>query len=445
MMKMFSDFCEKHRLISENDHILCAVSGGADSMAMLDILHKMSETYYINISVAHLNHGIRGEEADRDERFVQEFCEKLGIILRSEKVNVPEYAKLNSLGIEESARILRYDFLQKTANELTCNKIATAHNARDNAETVLMNLCRGSGLRGLCGISPVRGNIIRPILCFDRHEIEEYLEINGISFQTDTTNFDTKYSRNCIRYGAIKELEAYNEKFASKFLSATELLREDEIFLNSLAEKYLSENAEISASNLTKQPYSIASRVIMMKAPNISRLQVDQVLQLANSNSAHMSVDVVGMRISKVYDKLYFGYISANSLGDVEISVNEPLIWGIFEINCQACVLDYEKIQNKQNLCFKSEKICGKIMVTGRKSGDSMRIPQRKITKSLKKLFSEASIEPNKRNLLPVIRDEKGVVAVLGFGVDERVEAKIGDYVTIINIKPLSEEENTDA
>ncbi len=441
-MMMISNFCKKHGLIERGDKILCAVSGGADSMAMLAILLEMAEKAEIEICVAHLNHGIRGVEADSDERFVMEYCEKFNIIYRTEKVNVPEFANNNSMGIEETARVLRYEFLEKTAKELNCNKIATAHNARDNVETVLMNFCRGSGLRGLCGIAPMRGNIIRPILCLDRPEIEAYLAENAIEYVTDFTNLDTKYTRNSLRHGTVKELEAHNADFASKFLSATELLREDERFLDELAENYLKENPEISASDLAKQAYSIASRVILKKAPRATSRQVAEILSMLKSEKTHATIDITACRVTKSYDALFFGKKCRKSVEELAIYRNEAYNWGKYEIFSKIEVLNTEKYLDKANLCFKSDLVCGKIMVTGRKTGDTLRLSRRKLTKTLKKLYAEACIESSEREFLPVFRDDKGVLGVFSFGVDERVEAKIGDLAIIVNIKKQAEEEN---
>ncbi|MBQ9858545.1 MAG: tRNA lysidine(34) synthetase TilS, partial [Oscillospiraceae bacterium] len=165
------EFIEKNSMISKGDTVLAAVSGGADSVCMLHILLELSKEHNFTVCAAHFNHTLRGEEADRDEAFVKELCTSLGVPFYAGRGDVAAFAKEQGKSTEEAARIMRYDFLHKTASETGAAKIATAHNADDNAETVILNLARGTGLAGLRGIPPVRDNIIRPILCLTREDV----------------------------------------------------------------------------------------------------------------------------------------------------------------------------------------------------------------------------------------------------------------------------------
>ena len=174
-------WCRRLGLFSEGDRVICAVSGGADSMAMLWCLHCLQSELSVSVQAAHFNHRLRGAESDRDERFVREFCASRGIALT---VGAAPEGSYGASGVEETARRLRYAFFET----LDCDKLATAHNANDNAETVLLNLMRGAGLRGLCGIPPVRGRIVRPLLFASRTEILEFLRAEGVAFVEDSTN-----------------------------------------------------------------------------------------------------------------------------------------------------------------------------------------------------------------------------------------------------------------
>lgn len=169
-------FMKKNHMTDRGDGVLAAVSGGADSVCLLLLLHEMAAELGIQVFAFHMNHGIRGEEADRDEQFVAELCKQLGIPLTIVHEKVEEYAAEHGLSGEEAGRILRYQHLKETAEKYKCAKIAVAHHEDDDAETVLLNLFRGSGLAGLSGIRPVRENIIRPLLCVSRKEIEGYLK-----------------------------------------------------------------------------------------------------------------------------------------------------------------------------------------------------------------------------------------------------------------------------
>ena len=188
-------FMKKNHMTDRGDSVLAAVSGGADSVCLLLLLHEMAAELGIKVFAFHMNHGIRGAEADRDERFVMELCERLNIPLTVAHEKVEEYAAERGLSGEEAGRILRYHHLGETAEKYQCAKIAVAHHEDDDAETVLLNLFRGSGLAGLSGIRPVRENIIRPLLCVSRKEIEGYLNEQELSWCEDSTNRENDYTR----------------------------------------------------------------------------------------------------------------------------------------------------------------------------------------------------------------------------------------------------------
>ena len=182
--------------MTDTDSLTVALSGGADSVALLYAMAELKEEYSFSLSAAHLNHNLRGEESDRDEEFCKKTCEKLGIPLITESVDVKKEAEESGESIETAARRIRYDFLSRVSS----GKIATAHTADDNLETVIFNLSRGTDLAGLCGIPPVRDNIIRPLIFCTREDIENYLKEKGASYCTDSTNNEDIYKRNFIRH-----------------------------------------------------------------------------------------------------------------------------------------------------------------------------------------------------------------------------------------------------
>ena len=189
-------WCRRTKLFSAGDRVICAVSGGADSMAMLWCLHCLKSELSIRVEAAHFNHRLRGAESDRDEAFVREFCASHGIALTVGAANPEDYG---ASGVEETARRLRYAFFET----LDCDRLAPAHTADDNAETVLVNLLRGTGLRGLCGIPPVRGRIVRPLLFARRQNILDYLRTEGVAFVEDSTNGQDAYLRNRLRHHVL--------------------------------------------------------------------------------------------------------------------------------------------------------------------------------------------------------------------------------------------------
>ena len=208
-------FIRKYNMLQSGDCVIAGVSGGADSVCMLLILHELSESMGFSVRAVHLNHMIRGDEADRDEAFVAELCDRINVPLKSFRRNVPEIAAEEGLSSEEAGRKIRYQLFEEAADdaqkEFKRVRIAVAHNRDDLAETVIFNMARGSSLKGLTGIRPVRDDIIRPILFAGRNEIEDYLAEKGESYCTDSTNLGDDYSRNRIRHviiPALKELNA---------------------------------------------------------------------------------------------------------------------------------------------------------------------------------------------------------------------------------------------
>ena len=214
-------YIKENDLLNFGDKVICAVSGGADSVCMLHILSELKEELSLKLYVAHLNHCLRGNDADRDEKFVESLSKCYGIPFYSKKVDVNALSQDLKLSCEEAGRKARYDFFNKLKTSLSADKIATAHNADDNVETVLMRLVRGTDLKGLSGIPAINDfNVIRPVLCLKRQEIEEYIKCKGIDFVTDYTNFENDYSRNKIRNIVIPTIKKeFNESFADVFLS----------------------------------------------------------------------------------------------------------------------------------------------------------------------------------------------------------------------------------
>ena len=205
---------KKYKLIDENDKIIIGVSGGPDSICLLHVLNLLKEKLKIEIYVAHINHMIR-EEADSETEYVKNFCKNLGIKCFTKKVNVLEFSKENKVGTEEAGRTIRYEFFDEVLKKVSANKIATAHNSNDKAETVLLNILRGSGLSGLKGIEAIRDNkYIRPLIETARKDIEEYCIINKLEPKIDKSNLESIYKRNKIRNDLIPYIQKeYNPNF----------------------------------------------------------------------------------------------------------------------------------------------------------------------------------------------------------------------------------------
>ena len=222
---------KKNNLIQENDKIVLGVSGGPDSMALLAIMYKFSELLKFKIVVAHINHGLR-EDALDDENYVEYWCEKLGIRFFALHCKVDEIAKKERLSVEEAGRKVRYDFFNEVAIRANANKIAIAHNKNDNCETVIMNIMRGSGSKGLCGIEAETGNIIRPLIEVSRAEIEEFCRKKDLNPRIDKTNFENKYTRNKIRNKVIPYIQQeFNPNIVESICRLSEIMKEQEEYI----------------------------------------------------------------------------------------------------------------------------------------------------------------------------------------------------------------------
>ncbi len=432
-------FCADHNILHSGSRVLCACSGGADSTALLHMLCTMDG---VSVVCAHYNHCLRGAESDRDEAFVKELCRSLSVPFVCERGDVAACAAAQGIGTETAARTLRYAFLERAAEENGCAFIATAHNARDNAETILMNLIRGSGLRGLCGIPPVRGKLIRPLLTLDRAEIEAYLAENGLDHVEDSTNADEDYClRNRIRHRVLPLLLAENPAALENMSAASELLRADEEYLSALAESFMMGQTDdgVSVTGLLALPEPVQTRVALRLCETPSRHAAEAVLALCRSASPHGAADLPGVRVEREYDRLIFGAAETpKRLKRRELRPGETLLPEAgLRLRCTETVYQKEIHKSFNTFYFKNAKICDKLYITSRLEGDSVRLQGRNCMKSLKKLFSEAHIPLERRGVTPVLRDGAGVAAVYGFGAAERLAPEEGDAVLCVEITEI--------
>ncbi len=399
------------------------------------LLCRLRELGY-DVCAAHYNHGLRGAASDRDEAFVRDFCEKEHIPFLAGRGDVRAYAAENSMSIEEAARALRYEFLEQAADELGAAVIATAHNAGDNVETMLLNLARGTGLKGLCGIPPVRGLIVRPMLDVTHQQALDYLAAHDVPHVEDETNREDQYARNRVRHRAVPALESVNPSFLRAAGQTAALLRQDEELLTTLAAEFLAQYREgnsLSAQALCGQPFSIASRAVrLMTGQELSYVHVQAVLNTARDGGR---TDIPGLTVGMEGDRLVFGVEPAAPIQPRAVSIP-----GRTDIAEAGLALICKKITDCPPFVHKSfnifsfncENICGNIIVTARHPGDRMRPAGRGCTKDLKQLFQEAGFPSWRRQGVPVLRDGQGVIAVYGIGSAVRVSARPGEINILI-------------
>lgn len=408
----YLDTVSRYGMLKEGMSVLVGFSGGADSALLLSLL---SQTDGITVAAAHLNHCIRGEEAIRDEYFCRRFCDENRITLYTKRVDVPKLAHESGIGIEEAARSARYEFFNDVCREHGYDVIATAHNADDNLETVLLHLTRGTGLDGLCGIPPKRENIIRPLILYSKQEVYDGCRQLGVPFITDSTNTDTAYRRNFVRCEVIPKLKELNPSLCESTSGTVETLKSDAGYLSSVASEYSLNNGRQALSVLHD---AILSRVVMnaMKDNGISveRGHVCQIMSAIRSRSAHISLSLPGGTFICDRDLVYF------EKEKTVRSFNLPLKMGLNVIDEDSAIGIYsseDDIINDKNVYklsiqarINSAKISGNTVIRSRKEGDLIR--QSGMTKKVKKLIQSLKLPKIETDTLPFIETDGEIVYI---------------------------------
>ena len=400
MLNKLTAFIRRYEMVNPGDTVICAVSGGADSMALLWAMYLLKDKLKICLSAAHFNHHLRGEESDRDEAFVADFCKGYGIDFVAGSGNVIPGPK----GLEAAAREARYAFLRSLPG-----KIATAHTASDNAETVLLHLVRGTGLKGLGGVMPVNGNVIRPMLSVTREEVLAFLEEYSIPFVEDSSNAGDDFLRNRLRHHIVPWLKKENPSLSQNLSAMALRLRQDEEALAAIAqEKYTNRVKDL----LALQP-GIRSRVLTklllnagVKEPEAAHIAALEGLLNSPKPSAKAEFPG-GVTIARNYDVL-------ETVQNIEELPTQELTASVeaggFRISC------FVNTQSKQTAESFAVLPQGKLVVRSRQEGDTIRLNAG--TKSLKKLFIDKKIPAAMRNTIPVIADDAGVLGVAGIGAN---------------------------
>lgn len=421
---------KKYDMIQPGSEVLVALSGGSDSMSLLHSLISLKDKLQISVKAAHVNHCIRGKDADDDEAFVRNECEKLGIRLYVLKTDVVKKAKETGLSVEECGRQVRYDFFRSVSSG---GLIATAHNLNDRIETMLFNFTRGTSLKGLCSIPPVRDNIVRPLIECSKEEILDFCSKNNIGFVTDKTNFETDYTRNKIRINVIEELKQINPSFEKSAQRCLELINEDEKYLNSLAkEKYfnLKNDTGFDINGLYSLPIPVKKRVTAIILSTASEKDVDyktvtDAVQLIDNyaesgNGGKLQID------TDLYLRSRAGLLEIVRSGETSVPPAAELSKGInrfgdYEITAEDLSRENSNYKSTANVYYLDfNKLEFPLIVRGRAENDKLTLPFRNITKSIRKIQNEVRMPPEEREISPVICDGAGVVCAYGCGYDKK-------------------------
>ncbi len=420
--KKIREYIDKYNMLNRGDGVVLGLSGGPDSVCLFFVLLALKEEYGLTINAVHINHMIRGKDADEDEEYVRQLCNDFEVPLKAYRIDIPSMAKESGRSVEEEARMARYAAFEEVANSLKDSglnaKIAVAHNADDNAETVLFHMARGTGLDGMCGIAPVRGDIIRPLLAVSKGEILEFLEDNGIAYCIDATNQEVDYDRNRIRHNIMPELNKINDKALEHIFDMTERLSEVADYISFEASGLL-QMAKEEDGSLRKRALSTAPRVIASQAlkdylsgfmpfqKDVSAVHIESILELLNEEGERQIQLPYKKTLIISYDKIYV------------IDKDEEKTKGHFEYREFA----YERAMNypKETYTkwFDCDRIVANIVIRTRAEGDYLVIDSDGNRKSIQDYFVDEKIPRHLRDEVPLVCDGNHVMWVVGHRVSE--------------------------
>lgn len=453
MYKKVLSYIRDNELIRCKDKILVALSGGPDSICLLNILFELKEELNIEIAAAHLNHLLRGQDSFDDEEYVINVCSRMGIKCFVKRVDINEYSKQQKLSSEMAGRNARYDFFDEILNKEGFDKVATAHNANDQAETILFRLMRGTGLEGLGGIKVSRDDkIIRPILCLSRKEVEEYVELKQLNPRIDKTNFEKIYNRNKIRLDILPYMkENFNEDIIQTLNRMSLLLQKDNDFLENLAlslyNKYCIEYEEyfIIKKEAFKEEEPILTRLLRNIITRYSKSNYDfemkhiyEIFYLAKKNSGKVIHLPNGIYAENIYGDIYIKskikkYDINNKEEEIILYKNSVNInkieFGNLNIKIQV-INNYEASninisQEHLTKYFDFDKIKNSISIRNRRNGDKIIPLGMTGNKKVKDIFIDMKIPKEERDNIPILCFDDKIAWIIGIRTSE--EYKITD------------------
>lgn len=442
MLQKIKKFCQEEQLLEQGCRVVVGVSGGADSVCLLRVLCLLREERQLLIQAVHIHHGIRADEADADMDYVKALCQAWDVPFRVFCEDVPQIAQRQHMSLEEAGRAVRYQAFENVRQELGYDTVAVAHHMDDLAETVLMNMARGSGIRGAAGTRPARDKIIRPLLCVRRLEIEQWLTKQGILWRNDSTNQEDLYFRNRVRHWMIPQLEQFGNTRAVEHIAefAADLQETDAYFIKE-AERILAEDilrtkqeqniryevykcltpssAALSCEILKTQPRILSAYLIRQLISglhgglrDITRMHIDQIIALAWRNGGKEIMLPDGIRVYLEYDRVIFE------------RHNETMAESDFSIAIRIFLADFTK-KVPQNCCinwFDYDKIDRSIQLRCRRSGDRICVKTGGASKKLKDYLIDAKMPLRVRDKWPMLAAGSRILWIPGYRMDEDVK-----------------------
>jgi len=473
LLKKVKETINKYSMLTQGDHLLIGLSGGADSVCLSIILSKLREDFNLTLSAVYIDHGLRPEETEEEKLFCKALCDGLGIGFYIKTIDVRGYAKEKKLNLQEAGRELRYQVYEELCKEINATKIAPGHNADDQAETFLMRLLRGSGPTGLSGIPPVRRQeirsqksevrsltIIRPLIEIERKEIEKFLSSNALhlthyasrSFMIDSSNLKTDYLRNWIRQKIIPELKGQNPLLIKDICRITDILREEDTYLELTVTKTLMKLISRKADDMIELfllPLETMEKVLLRR---VLRRAIDAVKGLKGIDFTHIEDIIVLIKSGKSGDRLYLpkGIKAIRGYSTLLLTSKPPLrllsriltIPGEVSLEEIGMVLKAEiseeigdKSYNGKSLAiFDFDRLSLPVEIRSRKSGDSFYPSGFGKRKKLQDFFVDLKIPRDERDAIPILTSGGNIIWVVGYRTDERLKVK-GDTKRFLIVK----------
>lgn len=432
MQKQTEIYMKQNHMVELGDGVLVGLSGGADSVGLLLVLWKLRETFQISLRALHVHHGLRGAEADRDAAFSRMLCERLEIPFYEFRIDAAKEALDRKCSIEEAGRLARYRLYEETARaweeEIRRVHIATAHHADDNAETVLFNLFRGSGLTGLSGIAPVRGRIIRPLLWAQRSEIQAWLRQQGQDWVEDSTNQESEYSRNWLRNELLPAVkERLNAQAVRHIDQASRRIRQADAYLEEVAEEWLQKHApdgKADAGALAEQAeivqgYIVRRLFLKSKMPlrDVTETHVQAVRELLHQGTGKSISLPHGFRAVNVY-----GFLEVRPLSHPgerkEVLLPGSQDENLLQMHIFPCENGDEFPKNQYTKWFDYDKINVGLSIRYRKNGDYLTLSGGG-KKKLRRFMIDEKIPEDERDRIPVLADGDHVLWVVGYRISD--------------------------
>ena len=465
MLEKVYNYIKENKILESGDSVILGISGGADSVCLLVVMKELISKMDLNLTAVHINHGIRGREADADMEYVESLCKKMHVEYYGYKADIVKEAEEKKCSTEEAGRMYRYRKFAETAQITGANKIAVAHNMNDNSETVIMNLFRGTGLKGLCGIPVKRENIVRPLLCISRKEIEKFLDDRKIEYRTDSTNLTDEYTRNRIRHEILPYAETkINSHAVENIAKVSQNLSEIEDYLEEQTQKALEQTVHrcddkvlIKEGEWNGLHDAIKKRIIrkcifMMagRLKDITEKHIMLVMELWKLESGKSLSLPYNICVARTYDGVEFrkksaeteALASAEKCTEININIKDALDetlkihtdYGTFEISSDNPG-DYNKIEDLlYTKWFDCDKIYNNLQIRTRRDGDYLEINDAGGRKKLKSFFIDMKIPREKRDDIILLADGSHILWIVGYRISNRYKVS-ADTKRCIKIK----------